>query len=144
MQRFWAITTSILRKPVLVFLLLLSIVGCKTASPLVVEKTVHDTLYQYRQKYDSIYVQDYSTERYSPSVIHYDTLVQAYLKVDTLIKEKILTEYRYRLLRDTTYIHRTDTIPKIVTVEKKVTKKSHHYLLIILVLLFVLKYLVTP
>lgn len=109
-----------------------------------VEKTVHDTLYQYRQKYDSIYVQDYSTERYSPSVIHYDTLVQAYLKVDTLIKEKILTEYRYRLLHDTTYIHHTDTIQKVVTVEKKVTKKSHHYLLIVLILLFLFKYLVTP
>ena len=59
---------------------------------------------------------DHSTERYHPSAYHYDTVVQAYLKVDTIYRDRTQTEYRYRLLHDTTYVQHTDTIPKVIPV----------------------------
>lgn len=100
----------------LVSLLLLSMASCRAPTLAVVEKALHDTLYVGHEKYDSIYIADQSLERYLPSAFHYDTVVQAFFKVDTLIRDKLKTEFRYKLLHDTTYIHRVDTIPRVITV----------------------------
>jgi len=94
-----------------------------TSEPQIVTQTLHDTIYQASQKYDSIYVSDSLIERYHPSAFHYDTLVQALIRTDTIFREKQKMEYRYKFLRDTTYIHRVDTIPKLVTVEKTVHER---------------------
>ena len=112
-------TILTLLKPVLVLTLLLSTASCRSPATIATERITHDTLYLAHEKYDSVYLQDISTERYHPSSFHYDTLVQAYYKVDTLYKESAKTEFRYKLLHDTTYIHKVDTIPKVDTVKEK-------------------------
>ena len=73
-------TILTLLKPVLVLTLLLSTASCRSPGAMVAERITHDTLYQAHAKYDSVYLQDISTERYHPSAFHYDTLAQAYYK----------------------------------------------------------------
>ena len=125
-------------------MLLMSTSGCRTPSPVLSERLQHDTLYQALQRYDSIYIMDHSAERYHPSAYHYDSLVNSYLRVDTLYKDKVKTEYRYRLLHDTTYIHRTDTITKTITLQHPPAKPirapawSFYILSILALLLFFL------
>lgn len=77
---------------------------------------LHDTLWQAHQQYDSICVLENHTEKYRPSSYHFDSLAHAYFKTDTLYRDRTKTEFRYKLLHDTTYIHRVDTIPRIVRV----------------------------
>ena len=98
-------------------MLLMSTSGCRTPSPVHSERLLHDTLYQALEKYDSIYIHESSAERYHPSSFHYDSLVQIYYRVDTLTKESAKTEYCYRLLHDTTYVHRTDTVVRVIRTE---------------------------
>ena len=116
------IIPSILPRLVLALMLLMSTSGCRTPSPVLSERLQHDTLYQALLRYDSIFIMDHSAERYHPSAYHYDSLVNSYLRVDTLYKDKVKTEYRYRLLHDTTYIHRTDTITKTITLQQPPAK----------------------
>lgn len=78
---------------------------------------LHDTLWQAHQQYDSICVLENHTEKYRPSSYHFDSLAHAYLKTDTLYRDRTKTEFRYKLLHDTTYIHRVDTVPKVIRVE---------------------------
>ena len=118
MQRYSATTILTLLKPVLALTLLLNTAGCRSPGAVIAPHIVHDTLYLSHQRYDSIYLSEHSQERYQNSTFHYDTLFQAYFKVDTLFRDKVKTEFRYKLLHDTTYIHRTDTIPKVITVTK--------------------------
>ena len=95
-----------MKRLLIILLALLSalvLTGCATRRQLqVVDRITHDTLYQSIVHYDSIYVsQDKYIDRSR------DTL---------LIKDKTV-EYRYRLLRDTIYRVKIDSIPVIREVE---------------------------
>lgn len=91
-------------------LLLLLLSSCRTASNTAivpVHSATHDTLWLSKVKYDSIYI---------------DRWQRIERKADTVFYDRTKTEFRYRLLRDTVYKTRTDTIPvvKQVPVVKKV------------------------
>lgn len=82
-------------------LLLLLLSSCRTASNTAivpVHSATHDTLWLSKEKYDSVYI---------------DRWQRIERKADTVFCEKTKTEFRYRLLRDTVYKTRTDTIPVV-------------------------------
>lgn len=83
-------------------LLLLLLSSCKTPSNTTaivpVHSATHDTLWLSRVKYDSIYI---------------DRWQRIERKADTVFYDRVKTEFRYRLLRDTVYKTRTDTIPVV-------------------------------
>jgi hypothetical protein len=91
-------------------LLLLLLSSCKTTSNTTaivpVHSATHDTIFLRKLKYDSIYI---------------DRWQRIERKADTVFYDRVKTEFRYRLLRDTVYKTRTDTIPvvKQVPVVKK-------------------------
>ena len=78
--------------------------GCASTRhlPQTVERTTHDTLYQNSLQYDSIYI---------------DNRTYTYREADTVYREKIRYEYKYKYLRDTVRIHKVDSIPEIMKVE---------------------------
>lgn len=94
----------------ILFLFLLLLSSCKTASNTTaivpVHSATHDTLWLSKVKYDSVYI---------------DRWQRIERKADTVFCDRAKTEFRYRLLRDTVYKTRTDTIPvvKQVPVVKK-------------------------
>ena len=81
-------------------LLLLLLSSCKTTSntAVPVHSATHDTLWLSRVKYDSVYI---------------DRWQRIERKADTVFCDRAKTEFRYRLLRDTVYKTRTDTIPVV-------------------------------
>lgn len=80
-------------------LLLLLLSSCKTASTAVpVHSATHDTILLSKVKYDSVYI---------------DRWQRIERKADTVFCDRVKTEFRYRLLRDTVYKTRTDTIPVV-------------------------------
>ena len=82
-------------------LLLLLLSSCKTASNTAivpVHSATHDTLWLSKVKYDSIYI---------------DRWQRIERKADTVFYDRVKTEFRYRLLRDTVYKTRTDTVPVV-------------------------------
>ena len=83
-------------------LLLLLLSSCKTTSNttdiMPVHSATHDTLWLSKVKYDSIYI---------------DRWQRIECKADTVFCDRVKTEFRYRLLRDTVYKTRTDTIPVV-------------------------------
>lgn len=83
-------------------LLLLLLSSCRTASNTTdivpVHSATHDTLWLSKVKYDSIYI---------------DRWQRIGRKADTVFCDRVKTEFRYRLLRDTVYKTRTDTIPVV-------------------------------
>ena len=82
-------------------LLLLLLSSCKTASNTAivpVHSATHDTLWLSKLKYDSIYI---------------DRWQRIERKADTVFYDRVKTEFRYRLLRDTVYKTRTDTVPVV-------------------------------
>ena len=95
---------------ILFLFLLLLLSSCKTTSNTTaivpVHSATHDTIFLRKQKYDSIYI---------------DRWQRIERKADTVFYDRVKTEFRYRLLRDTVYKTRTDTIPvvKQVPVVKK-------------------------
>ena len=92
----------------ILFLFLLS--SCKTTSNTTaivpVHSSTHDTILLSKVKYDSIYI---------------DRWQRIERKADTVFYDRVKTEFRYRLLRDTVYKTRTDTVSvvKQVPVVKK-------------------------
>ena len=94
----------------ILFLFLLLLSSCKTTSNTTaivpVHSATHDTILLRKVKYDSIYI---------------DRRQRIERKADTVFYDRVKTEFRYRLLRDTVYKTRTDTIPvvKQVPVVKK-------------------------
>ena len=94
----------------ILFLFLLLLSSCKTTSNTTaivpVHSATHDTILLSKVKYDSIYI---------------DRWQRIERKADTVFYDRVKTEFRYRLLRDTVYKTRTDTIPvvKQVPVVKK-------------------------
>lgn len=85
----------------ILFLLLLLLSSCKTTSTsaiVPVHSATHDTILLSKVKYDSIYI---------------DRWQRIECKADTVFCDRVKTEFRYRLLRDTVYKTRTDTIPVV-------------------------------
>lgn len=83
-------------------IVLMLLASCKT-NEVVVERMSRDTLYRSDVLYDSIYISnDHYVDRCS----------------DTVFIRDHQMEYRYRYLHDTLYIHRVDTIPKVITVKE--------------------------
>lgn len=85
---------------ILFLLLLLLLSSCKTVSntAVPVHSATHDTLWLSKLKYDSVYI---------------DRWQRIERKADTVFYDRVKTEFRYRLLRDTVYKTRTDTIPVV-------------------------------
>lgn len=86
---------------ILFLLLLLLLSSCKTTSTsaiVPVHSATHDTIFLSKVKYDSIYI---------------DRWQRIERKADTVFYDRAKTEFRYRLLRDTVYKTRTDTIPVV-------------------------------
>ena len=83
-------------------LLLLLLSSCKTASNTTaivpVHSATHDTIFLRKLKYDSVYI---------------DRWQRIERKADTVFYDRAKTEFRYRLLRDTVYETRTDTVPVV-------------------------------
>ena len=93
-------------------LLLLLLSSCKTTSTsaiVPVHSATHDTIFLSKVKYDSIYI---------------DRWQRIERKADTVFCDRAKTEFRYRLLRDTVYKTRTDTVP--VVREVPVVKKERY------------------
>lgn len=84
----------------ILFMFLLS--SCKTTSNTTaivpVHSATHDTILLSKVKYDSIYI---------------DRWQRIERKADTVFYDRVKIEFRYRLLRDTVYKTRTDTIPVV-------------------------------
>lgn len=94
---------------ILFLLLLLLLSSCKTTSTsaiVPVHSATHDTIFLRKLKYDSVYIDRWQRIEH---------------KADTVFCDRVKTEFRYRLLRDTVYKTRTDTIPVVrqVPVVKK-------------------------
>ena len=95
-------------KKIIILLILLvvacTLIGCATSrqATQVAVASVHDTVYFNKVLYDSIYIDSW----------HY-----TYQKADTVVVEKTKLEYRYKLLRDTVFRARIDSVPVIREVE---------------------------
>ena len=91
---------------ILLFILLVActLIGCATSKQAtqVVESSLRDTIYLNKVVYDSIYI---------------DSWHHTYQKADTVVVEKTKLEYRYKLLRDTVFRARIDSVPVIREVE---------------------------
>ena len=100
---------------ILFLFLLLLLSSCRTASNTTaigpVHSATHDTLWLSRVKYDSVYI---------------DRWQRIERKADTVFCDRVKTEFCYRLLRDTVYKTRTDTIPVVKQVP--VVKKERYTL----------------
>ena len=86
---------------ILFLFLLLLLSSCKTTSNTAivpVHSATHDTILLRKVKYDSIYI---------------DRWQRIERKADTVFYDRAKTEFRYRLLRDTVYKTRTDTVPVV-------------------------------
>ena len=97
----------------ILFLFLLLLSSCKTTSNTTaivpVHSATHDTILLRKVKFDSIYI---------------DRWQRIERKADTVFYDRVKTEFRYRLLRDTVYKTRTDTIPVVKQVP--VIRKEHY------------------
>ena len=91
---------------ILLFILLVActLIGCATSrqAAQVAVASAHDTVYFNKVLYDSIYI---------------DSWHRTYQKADTVVVEKTKLEYRYKLLRDTVFRARIDSVPVIREVE---------------------------
>lgn len=121
---------------IVVAIIVALLTGCKTSDPVVVERISHDTIYRLQLSRDSIMVRDsiYITER-----MQGDTLI--------LTRDRWHTAYRDRLMHDTTYISKCDTVPQVVEVEKRLTawqrvRQDIGTMLIFFALLFAATYII--
>ena len=86
------------------FMVACTLFGCATSRPTsqVVEASLRDTVYVNKVLYDSVYI---------------DNWYYTYHKADTVVVEKSKLEYRYKVMRDTVFRARTDSVPVIREVE---------------------------
>ena len=86
------------------FVVACTLIGCATSRPTsqVVEASLRDTVYVNKVLYDSVYI---------------DNWYYTYEKADTVVVEKSKLEYRYKVLRDTVFRARIDSVPVIREVE---------------------------
>ena len=105
---------SIWKSLIIALLSALVLTGCASPCPLqVAEHVARDTVYINKLQYDSIYVsRDHFTDR----------------TLDTVYLRDVSVEYRYKLLRDTIYKTRIDSIPyEVRVVETKVERHIPWY-----------------
>ena len=106
-----------MKRILIILLALLSalvLTGCATRRQLqVVDRITHDTLYQSNVHYDSIFVSHDRTTDYHLNPLN--PLKPS--ETDTVFIKDRTVEYRYRLLRDTVYRVKIDSIPVIREVE---------------------------
>ena len=96
-----------MKKLVIIFILLVvacTLFGCATSRPTsqVVEASLRDTVYVNKVLYDSVYI---------------DNWYYTYHKADTVVVEKTKLEYRYKVMRDTVFRVRIDSVPVVREVE---------------------------
>ena len=86
------------------FVVACTLIGCATSRPTsqVVEASLRDTVYVNKVLFDSVYI---------------DNWYYTYEKADTVVVEKTKLEYRYKVMRDTIFRARTDSVPVIREVE---------------------------
>ena len=86
------------------FVVACTLFGCATSRPTsqVVEVSLRDTVYVNKVLFDSVYI---------------DNWYYTYEKADTVVVEKTKLEYRYKVLRDTVFRARTDSVPVVREVE---------------------------
>ena len=92
-----------MRKVWLVLVVCVVMVGCRTLPEPVAVRVERDSIYLSRVERDSVFVRD-------------SVLIRE--KGDTVYRDRWRVEYRERVLRDTAYIERNDTITNVVEVEK--------------------------
>ena len=113
-----------MKRILIILLALLSalvLTGCATRRQLqVVDRITHDTLYQSNVHYDSVFVSHDRTTDYHLNPLN--PLKPS--ETDTVFIKDRTVEYRYRLLRDTVYRVKIDSIPVIREVE--VVKVERH------------------
>ena len=106
-----------MKRFLLILLALLSalvLTGCATRRQLqVVDRITHDTLYHSNVHYDSVFVSHDRTTDYHLNPLN--PLKPS--ETDTVFIKDRTVEYRYRLLRDTVYRVKIDSIPVIREVE---------------------------
>lgn len=95
----------------IVILCALLLTGCKAQQPQVVEKIVTNIEYIDRWQYDSIYI---------------DKVEYVDRGGDTIVIEKVRTEYRYKIMTDSIEVLRVDSIPYEVQVVEIVEKMNNH------------------
>lgn len=95
-----------MRKVCFVLLVCVVMVGCRTLPEPPVVRVERDSIYLSRVERDSVFVRDSVTIRE---------------KGDTVYRDRWRVEYRERVLRDTAYIERNDTITNVVEVERELT-----------------------
>ena len=102
-------------KHLIIFLTLLTVYSCSTSRHVtgLVERTSVDTIYLSSQHYDSIYIFQERTSDYHMNPLN--PLKPS--ETDTVFIKDVSVEYRYKLLRDTIYKTRIDSIPVIREVE---------------------------
>lgn len=92
------------------------ITGCATGRQIqFVDRIQRDTIYINKVHYDSIYISHDRTTDYHLNPLN----PQKPSETDTLFIHDRTVEYRYKLLRDTVYKTRIDSIPVIREVETK-------------------------
>ena len=86
------------------FVVACTLFGCATSRPTsqVVEASLRDTVYVNKVLYDSVYI---------------DNWYYTYHKADTVVVEKSKLEYRYKVMRDTVFRARIDSVPVVREVE---------------------------
>ena len=86
------------------FVVACTLIGCATSRPTsqVVEASLRDTVYVNKVLYDSVYI---------------DNWYYTYHKADTVVVEKSKLEYRYKVMRDTVFRARIDSVPVVREVE---------------------------
>ena len=103
----------------------LVLTGCAAHRPLqVAEHVTRDTLYLSNVQYDSIYIFQERTSDYHMNPLN--PLKPS--ETDTVFIKDVAVEFRYRLLRDTIYKTRIDTIPyEVRVVETQVVRHIPWY-----------------
>ena len=95
-------------KKIIIFLILLvvacTLIGCATSrqATQMAVASAHDTVYFNKVLYDSVYIDNWH------HIFH---------RADTVVVEKTKLEYRYKLLRDTVFRARIDSVPVIREIE---------------------------
>lgn len=95
----------------LVILFALLLTGCKAQQSQVVEKIVTNTEYIDRWQFDSIYI---------------DKVEYVDRGGDTIIIEKVRTEYRYKIMTDSVEVLKVDSIPYEVKVIDVIERMNNH------------------
>ena len=107
-EKFYSGCVLSLMAAAFIFAVIVLMSGCRSVQYVTVPEYHTDTLIVTNHQRDSIWMHD--------SIYHME-------KGDTILIEKWHTKYRERLVHDTTYISKVDSIPKPYPVEVKVPRE---------------------